>query len=440
MYKIDISIIMPLYNADRYLECALDCILNQSKKEFELICIDDGSTDKTVDIVKERIKNDSRIVLLENEKNMGAAYSRNKGMSCAQGKYFSFLDGDDVFDVDMLLIAYNHAIKYDAQLVVFEYKHVPTEDASIINVIQTNYSREYIDKYCKNTFKLVDVDERVYSTWSNGPCNKLYRRDLIEENNICFQSLQSCNDVYFVEMCFSLSDSIIFVDSEKILLKARDHDAPSRISNNRKTINVYKSFEKLIFELQLRNACDNIMRRVYEKTYWSFVSLLNNKKKSYEEREWFYYYLQKEGIVIFDNAEKCNVSDTVLNGIKKIKEQSFETEWYKYNTLISHLFDINKVRYECASRTVIWGCGIRGKRIIQFLYNNGLSVKAVCDINPNIAGNLIGHYIVNLVDEIDWEDVDTVVVSALGIVNDVKEYLKDFKNIRIIELDKLFIV
>ena len=93
-----ISVIMPLYNAEKYLPEALQSVLNQTYKEFELICIDDCSTDRTRSIVEEFREKDARIKVLINEEHSGAALSRNKGIKMAEGEYIVFLDGDDIFD------------------------------------------------------------------------------------------------------------------------------------------------------------------------------------------------------------------------------------------------------------------------------------------------------------------------------------------------------
>ena len=93
-----LSVIMPLYNADVYLRESLDSVRHQTFADFELICINDASTDTTEDILNEYKNNDSRIKVLVNKERSGAAYCRNIGITAAKGEYLSFLDGDDIFD------------------------------------------------------------------------------------------------------------------------------------------------------------------------------------------------------------------------------------------------------------------------------------------------------------------------------------------------------
>lgn len=97
-----VSIIMPAYNSGNTISRAIQSVLDQTYSEFELLVIDDGSTDNTVDIVNFYIKTDSRIVLLRNPRNLGVAASRNHGCRMAQGEYLAFLDSDDMWFEDKL--------------------------------------------------------------------------------------------------------------------------------------------------------------------------------------------------------------------------------------------------------------------------------------------------------------------------------------------------
>ena len=92
-----VSVIIPVYNVEDYLRQCLDSVINQTLKDIEIICVDDGSTDKSLEILHEYEKKDSRITVLT-QKNQYAGVARNVGMSVATGKYFVFLDSDDFFE------------------------------------------------------------------------------------------------------------------------------------------------------------------------------------------------------------------------------------------------------------------------------------------------------------------------------------------------------
>ena len=95
-----ISVVMPAYNAEKYIGEAIESILNQTFKDFEFIIINDGSVDHTKEIIREY--NDPRIVLLENDKNRGIVLSLNKGLDAATGKYIARMDADDIATKDRL--------------------------------------------------------------------------------------------------------------------------------------------------------------------------------------------------------------------------------------------------------------------------------------------------------------------------------------------------
>ena len=100
-----VSVIIPVYNAAEFLGQGLDSLLNQTLHDIEIICVNDGSSDKSLEILKEYEKKDSRIKVIDQE-NQGAGAARNNGMAIAQGEYLSFLDADDFFEKNMLEESY----------------------------------------------------------------------------------------------------------------------------------------------------------------------------------------------------------------------------------------------------------------------------------------------------------------------------------------------
>ena len=102
MLNKKISIIIPVYNAEKYLKCCLDSILNQSYKNLEIIIINDGSTDNSLKVIEEYKKNDNRIILIS-QKNQGVSKSRNNGLELATGDYIMFIDPDDWIHVSSFL-------------------------------------------------------------------------------------------------------------------------------------------------------------------------------------------------------------------------------------------------------------------------------------------------------------------------------------------------
>ena len=120
---VKVSVIIPVYNVEPYLKQCMDSVVGQTLKDIEIICVDDGSTDNSLDILREYAAEDSRIQIIE-QKNAGAGAARNNGMRYATGKYLSFLDSDDFFEPRMLEKAYDLAEKDQADFVAYKIRSV----------------------------------------------------------------------------------------------------------------------------------------------------------------------------------------------------------------------------------------------------------------------------------------------------------------------------
>ncbi len=118
--EVKISVIVPIYNACKHLRPALESILDQTLREIEIICVDDGSTDTSLDMLKIYQKRDSRIRIIT-ETNAGPGHARNNGLKRARGKYVAFLDADDFFEPELLEKLYNRAEENDLDITIVRY-------------------------------------------------------------------------------------------------------------------------------------------------------------------------------------------------------------------------------------------------------------------------------------------------------------------------------
>ena len=116
-----ISVILPIYNVEKYLRRCLDSVLNQTFTDFEAICVNDGSPDKSLHILEEYAAKDSRIKIVTQE-NQGLSMARNNGLKVAKGDYIYFLDSDDAIHPKLLEIAYTFASKNNADMVCFGFE------------------------------------------------------------------------------------------------------------------------------------------------------------------------------------------------------------------------------------------------------------------------------------------------------------------------------
>ena len=200
-----VSIIIPIYNTEKYLRQCLDSVINQTLKDIEIIIINDGSTDNTLEIINSYADKDSRIVVIDQE-NIGLGASRNKGMKIAKGEYVTFLDGDDWFTEEAFETAYNEAKAKDTDITMYQ---------------MINYDDETGRVYENDWFNLNNLDESfddvVFSPektkdflfdLSVSSCQKIYRNSFLKSIDASFPE-----GIYFEDMPFFF---YVYLKAERI--------------------------------------------------------------------------------------------------------------------------------------------------------------------------------------------------------------------------------
>lgn len=179
-----ISVIIPVYNAEDYLHVCLNSVLNQTYQDFEIICIDDVSTDSSLDILEYFSQKDSRIKIIKQEFNQGLGHSRNCGLNVAKGKYVFFLDGDDWIDFNTFEILIKKADENKLDLLFFNKINFydETHDFSIGEDLNDNLITNFENKI----FNHFDLDKKDLFNLSNNIWDKLYLKSFLDDNNICF--------------------------------------------------------------------------------------------------------------------------------------------------------------------------------------------------------------------------------------------------------------
>ena len=227
-----VSIIMPVYNAEKYLREALDCVLNQTMSEIEVLCVDDGSTDSSLDILHEYAAKDPRLtVYTQNHQYAGAA--RNLGIKHAAGKYLLFLDADDLFDPQMVEKSYARAEETSADICVFggeEYYEETGERSPQPNLCRAELCPETV-------FSAKSRPNDIFRVSTPCPWNKLYRREFIISEGIEFQTVRSCNDLAFVLTAFACAERITLLNEPLVLY--RQHNASLQHTQNKDPLAFY---------------------------------------------------------------------------------------------------------------------------------------------------------------------------------------------------------
>lgn len=170
-----VSVIVPIYNVEAYLDRNLSSLLNQSYQDFEVLCVNDGSTDNSQRIIDEYIKKDMRFKsLIKN--NGGLSDARNYGLKFAEGEYIMFIDGDDFCEDDMLENCVSQMDMHNLDMFVFAYNQY---------YLASN-TKEFIGLDIKDTVTNLKKDQSILAKTPNAAWNKMYKKSLFIDNGITY--------------------------------------------------------------------------------------------------------------------------------------------------------------------------------------------------------------------------------------------------------------
>lgn len=434
-----VSIVVPVYNVERYLRQCLDSIINQTLKDIEIICVNDGSTDDSLNILNEYAKKDNRIKIV-NKINTGYGNSMNIGFSKATGEYIGIVESDDFAELDMYNKMYNVAIKYSSEVVMSNFTEFETEN-STYDVFNENFRGfEYN--------KVIDpINEKSIfftkpSIWSG-----IYKRDFLVENNIVFSETPGAS---YQDLSFSFK---IWASAKKIyLLKDafihyRKDNMNSSINSSGKIFCVcdeYGEIDKflknmilkdeklkmLIFSMKFKTYKWNYNRLTSVFQYTFLLRMVSEFKEAMLDNKINNYYL--------NDSEIREISDIVNNTDKYFKETSKN---YKDDRLIRLTDNINFYKdgfIDYVSKfknIIIYGAGsigtMVGKKIICEFDNENNIYFGVSNSNDN-PKSLLSKPVFSIEKLMQYSDNSVVIVSVkekdqYDIINKLKKM--HFKNV-----------
>ena len=223
-----VSIIVPVYNVEKYLRKCLDSLINQTLKDIEIICINDGSTDKSLEILEEYKNRDSRIILL-NQENSGQSVARNRGIEIAKGEYIGFVDPDDWIDLDYYEKLYNAASTNNTDIAVGGIIRV----TGIKKKKFLNFEKETITDNTNLKFELCDVPEKSY-VW-----NKIYKTEKLKEIGLEFEKGIFYEDCIFTPQALFYLEKIVTVPNIYYYYLRRGNSTVKQRSEKANADNVY---------------------------------------------------------------------------------------------------------------------------------------------------------------------------------------------------------
>ena len=243
--NIKVSVIVPIYKVEKYIRECLDSIKNQTLKDIEVICIDDGTPDKSGQIADEYAQEDSRFIVIHQE-NHGISYTRNRGIEKATGEYIMFVDSDDSIDLNACEICYNKSKEYNTDILIHS-----ADKEEIINQPVFNIIKEVV--------------------WSG-----VYKTSFLKENKILFNERVKAygEDQSFNMICNAVANKIVCISNKlynyrtnnlSSLTHAPLHYQDNHIDNIKFVYEYFKEHE--IFEKH-EDAASGLLKLLCDMNYW----------------------------------------------------------------------------------------------------------------------------------------------------------------------------
>lgn len=275
---VKVSVVIPVYNVEDFLGECLDSICNQTLKDIEIICVNDGSQDRSLEILNEYAARDERMTVIDQE-NGGHAVATNRGMRLATGKYIFFMDSDDILELTALEDTYKVAEERDVDFVIFQAINYYMDTGELVEA--ENYSmNELADFVGDSVFNYEDIKDYVFNITVT-PWSKLYNREFVMKNNIIYpEGLVFDDNVFFYDTLFA-ADRITFL--RKHLFKRRWYSSSSTTSGAKHFIN-YIDICDLIWEVFFRyGVFDYYKDNLLKKKFFTNFHWYNSIRKEFKQ-------------------------------------------------------------------------------------------------------------------------------------------------------------
>lgn len=275
-YTPKVSVIIPVYNVAEYLRECLDSVINQTLKEIEIICVDDGSTDNSLEILKEYAAKDKRITLFSYNHN-GTGFCRNIGLSRVKGEYVGFMDPDDFIEAEYFEKLYNASIK-DTPDIVFQTSRIEFYPDGKEKVIDTPSSENDM------VFRLNIIDKSAH-IWS-----KIFNRNFILEYNLKNAYVRRSQDLMFTLPAILIAKEIKCIANAKYYYRKGHESVTSKSYYTEKDIeeqiSLYDEIDNKIntycpqYSFFIKYKKNNILRKIFKESSYDLQSLINESVKS----------------------------------------------------------------------------------------------------------------------------------------------------------------
>lgn len=339
--NVMVSIIIPVFNVEKYLEETLQSVLSQTLSNLEIICVNDGSTDDSGKILRKYASKDSRIVLIE-QKNAGQSVARNKALEVAKGEYVYFLDSDDLISYNAMESLYTVAKKENLDIVLFDgtsfFETIELEEK------HKNYKNAYQRK--KKYPKVLNGKTMYTQMVENGdykvsPCLQFIRKDFLDAYNIRFYEGIIHEDNLFSFYCLMYAERVFHVKKDYFNRRVRPNSVMTAVRSKKNYIGYYVCVRE-IFEYVHSNKLNKELILQINKQICGYMSSMTDIYYELEENEkkvdlcYPYYYFLDLSVPLRDIISTSENNLPSITSSKVVSKDELIKQYYEVDSLQHH--------------------------------------------------------------------------------------------------------
>ena len=410
MEEVKVSIIVPVYNAEKYLKICIESLINQTLDEIEIILIEDGSNDNSKIILEYYKKIDDRIILLFNPYNMGQSVSKNKGINIAKGKYIQFVDADDYIDKNAALFLFEKSEENQSDMCYLGMQMHP-EDGLVLKAVPQTIIGEYGDVYQGKKLLRILVENNEFFYYA---ASVFYLTSFLRMNNLLYRELSCGEGGNFISRCLCIATRVI-VRKEK-LYHYRIHS--ESITHTEKA--------------QIELLMGKVMRYIDILQFFANDETSNELEVFLDET----YRKLNGGIQLLSNSEKVDLESRMPTSFSRHifhmlckKEQNYQ---FDFSEIL--LDKIRKSEY-----VILFGAGYASKDVLDLMQKYKIRILgfAVSKRRENEI-SLFGHAIYEINEIVEYKkNAIVLIASNKKYNNEIKVLLEEygFENYEFLNVD-----
>lgn len=384
----EISVVIPVYNTEKYLRECLDSVMNQTFKDLEIICINDGSTDNSEEILENYKKNDERIKIIHLPENRGLSYVRNRGLESAEGRYIYFLDSDDAIEENAMEILYYEAEKEKLDVIFFDAK-IKYEDEKYKKKFET-YNAVHKGRYTGvKTGSALFQEFVINQEWTGSVPRQFWRKDFLHNGHLNFYEGIIHEDELFAFKAIMQAKRVKFLKNRLFIRRFRDNSIMANPISDKNFYGYFTAFylaNKYVYENHLES---DSVKKFLAILYGKAVRTYEATKKVYDLSMGFKEQELKNAYYFFVSAQNQYMAygNFSMESIEKIS------------------------RYE---KIYIFGAGIIAKSVFAGLVRNNVIVQGfIVSEQKSNSAVVLGRPVVEL-EKVIYDKENMFVVVAVN--------------------------